>query len=243
MTDRGTPELDSELEQWLAEAREDGTDAPPPDLDAMLGDVEKKMEAADRSWVFWLRSRATWLRRLLAFAVAAVVVGVGGVLTLRANFGELPVAWIAIAVTSLAVLLGASLYLALRPLHQPPLPAVVRTGLIGASLAATLALALLAPADTIADDRGLLAHVTPCLVYGLLTGLPVFLLLRLLDRGRSTIAILAACAGGLTGNLVLQLHCPRNDAEHLMGAHFGVVLLFLGGLGAVHWIVGRLKDR
>ncbi|MEZ4337801.1 MAG: hypothetical protein R3B82_14375 [Sandaracinaceae bacterium] len=216
---------------------------PPADLDAMLGEVEKKMEAADRSWTFWLRSRATWLRRLLAFAAAAAVVGVGGVLTLRANFGELPLAWSATAVTSLAVLLGASLYLALRPLHEPPLMAWKRSALIGTSLVATLALALLAPADAIADDRGLLAHVTPCLVYGLLTGLPVFLLLRLLDRGRSTVAILAACAGGLTGNLVLSLHCPRNDAEHLMGAHFGVVLLFLGGLGAIHWLVGRLRDR
>lgn len=243
MTERGTPELDPELAEWLAEAREDGADVPPAELDGMLGEVEEEIAGADRSPWFWLRSRATGLRRAMAFAVAATVVAVGGALTLRADFAELPIAWTLTAVGSLAVLLSASVWLALRPLHRPPLPPWVRSTLIGASLVATCALALLAPADTVAGDQGLLAHVTPCLVYGLLTGVPVYLVLRLLDRGSSALAILAACAGGLAGNLVLQLHCPRNDAEHLMAAHFAVVLLFVGGLGAVHWVLRRLRER
>lgn len=244
MTERGTPGLDPELEEWLAEARADESVQPPPELERLLGEVEKDIEAADRSWLFWLRSRATWARRAIAFAAAMVVVGVGGVLTLRADFGALPFAWTATAVGSLALLLSASLYVALRPLHQPELPGWQRAALVGGSLAATSALALLAPADAAlaAGGEGFFAHVTPCLFYGLLLGVPVFLLLRVLDRGSSTVALIAACAAGLTGNLALQLHCPRTDAEHLMGAHVGVVVLFLAGLGAVHWLLRR-RDR
>lgn len=184
MTDGGIQtELDPKLEEWLADAREaEGAEAP-PDVDAMFGEVEKQVQVADRSWAFWLRSRATWARRAIAFAAAAAVVVFGGVLTLRADFTELPLAWTLTALGSLAVLLGGSLYLALRPLHQPPLRPWARAALIGSSLAATCALALLAPAQAVVGDQSFLRHVSPCLFYGMLVGLPVYLLLRLLDRG------------------------------------------------------------
>ena len=73
-------------------------------------------------------------------------------------------------------------------------------------------------------------------------GVPVYVALRLLDRGSSaTASLLAACAAGLTGNLVLQLHCPVDGVEHLMATHFSVALLFLVGLGLAHLVVRRLR--
>ncbi len=236
-------EIDPELEEWLKEARAEEDAAPTADFDDMLEGVEQKLKEADRSWTFWLRSRATSVRRAIAFGGAALVVLVAGTLSLRTNLAELPLPWLALAIGSLSVLLGASLYLGLRPLHQPELPGWARGGIIAATVVATCAIALFAPQDTVLGGETLLAHTSPCFLYGMLVGLPVYLLLRLLHRGGSTAALVAACAAGLTGNLVLQLHCPRGDVEHLMVGHFTVVLLFLGGLGAIHWFVERVRSR
>lgn len=243
MTREAQPELDPELEEWLAQAREAEDGPSDVDLDGMLGDVEGQIERAEGSWTFWLESRPTWLRRAVAIAAAVAVVGVGGAMVVRPDIAEQPVAFMAVALGSMGVLLGASLYFALRPLHQPPLPRWLRGVLIGATLASTCALALFAPHEVPEQSAGLLEHVSPCLFYGLLAGLPVYGLLRLLDRGGATVALLGACAAGLTANLALQLHCPRNDLEHLMAAHFAVVLLFVGGLGVVHWLIERARDR
>lgn len=245
MSESAHQELDPKLEEWLAEAR-DAEPEVPADLDRMLGDVEKKMEAADQSWTFWLRSRATWMRRLIALSAAGLVVGVGGVVTLRDNFAQLPVPYIVAALGSLGVLLGLSLHQALRPLHQPPIKGWQSRAIVGLTLLATAGVALLAPTDLpveIGASAGLFAHVGPCLFWGLLFGVPVYLMLRLLDRGSSTAALIAACAAGLSSNLVLQLHCPRSDPEHLMASHFAVALLFVAGLGIVHWVVDRRSTR
>lgn len=243
MSEHAHPELDPKLEEWLTEAA-GAQPAAPADLDRMLGDIEKKMEAADGSWTFWLRSRATWMRRAVALSAASLVVIVGGVLALRENFAALPMPYIAVALGSLGVLLGLSLHQALRPLHRPPLAGWQHGAIVGLTLFATAAVALLAPNDTPTDPTtGFFAHVGPCLFWGLLFGVPVYLLLRLLDRGSSAAALLAACAAGLAGNLVLELHCPRNDPGHLMAAHFAVAVLFVAGLGIVHWLVRRRRSR
>ena len=238
-------DIDPELERWLKEARELEEAAPVPGLDGMLVDVEKKLEQADRSWMFWLKSRASWMRRVIAFTATGLVVLLAGALTLRSNIGELPAAWLALTLGSLGLLLGVSVYCGLRPLHRPPLPRWLRVGVIGGTLLATAALALFAPqaglAGGFAGEGSLLAHATPCFFYGLLVGLPVFLVLRLLDRGGSTLALVAACAAGLTGNLVLELHCPRNDVGHLVVGHFGVALVFVAGLALIHWLIGRTR--
>jgi len=243
MSGDAQPELDPELQEWLAQARELEDDASDADLEGLLGDVEKQMEAADGRWTFWLESRPTWMRRAIAIAAAVAVVGVAGAMLVRPDIGEQPVAFMAVALGSMGALLSVSLFFALRPLHQPPLPGGVRAAVVGVTLASTCALAFFAPHEVPEQSVGLLQHVSPCLFYGLLAGLPVYGLLRLLDRGGVTVALLGACAAGLTADLTLQLHCPRNDLEHLMAAHFAVVLLFVGGLGVIHWLIERARNR
>jgi hypothetical protein len=61
-------------------------------------------------------------------------------------------------------------------------------------------------------------------------------LLRLLDHWA---APLSARRGGLLGNLVLQLHCPSHDVQHLMFGHFTVPLIFVVGLGSLHIFLRR----
>ena len=241
-TQPGAPELDPKLEEWLADAR-DADAAELPDLGPMLAEVEKDIAAAEKRPTFWLQTRPTWMRRAIAFAAAAIVVGLGGALTLRADLASRPPAFMAVALGSLALLLGLSLHQALRPLHRPPMPRGMRIGVVALTIGATLLLALLSPDDPadVGRGRGMLELVSPCLFIGLGLGVPIYLVLRLLDRGAGLGALLAACAAGLAGNLALQLHCPNDAPEHLMLAHFSVALLFVAGLGAVHALVRRLR--
>lgn len=243
MTDSHRDELDPELEEWLAGAREE--EAPRADYDAMLAGVEAKIDEAEKKPSFWLRTRSTAVRRVTAALAALAVIVVGGVLLTRRELGAIDPIHLAVALAALGALLGLSVHAALRPLHRPPPSPLARAATIALTLVSTFLLALLPPADAslhVAGDQGLLSHVSPCLFYGLLTGLPVYVVLRLLDRGTSAAPLLAACAAGLAGNLVLTLHCPRDDPQHLMLGHFSVALLFVAGLGLVH-LLARARDR
>ncbi|HJL19399.1 MAG TPA: NrsF family protein [Sandaracinaceae bacterium LLY-WYZ-13_1] len=247
MTDAGRearePELDPKLEEWLAQAREDDAAEAPPALDDLFEGVARDIEAAEKKPSFWLRTRATWMRRLIGGVTAALVVVLGGVLGMR-DLGELPALYVGAALASLVVLLGLSLHQALRPLHRPPLPRGAQAAVVALTLLATFLLALLSPhaPEEAAASRGAMELVSPCLFYGLFIGLPVYLVLRLLDRrGGVAAPLLAACAAGLAGNLTLQLKCPNDDPQHLMLSHFAVALLFVAGLGLTHLLVRRLR--
>lgn len=244
MTEESThasTELDPKLEEWLANAR-DADAGEVPDLGPMLAEVEKDIATAEKRPTFWLATRPTWMRRAIALASAAAVVAVGAI-TLRSDLATRPPAFVAVAIGSLAALLVLSLHQALRPLHRPPLPRGARIGMAALTIAATLLVALLSPHDPadVGRGRGMLELVSPCLFIGLGLGVPVYFVLRLLDRGAGLGALLASCAAGLAGNLALQLHCPNDAPEHLMLAHFSVALLFVAGLGVVHALVARLR--
>jgi hypothetical protein len=67
-----------------------------------------------------------------------------------------------------------------------------------------------------------------CAAFGAVMGLPVLVLALLARRSRleGVVAALAGVAAGLTGNLVLQIHCPNTNVVHQLLGHW-VVLLFL----------------
>ena len=52
-----------------------------------------------------------------------------------------------------------------------------------------------------------------CLSVGLLFGIPIYGLLRLLDRGSRISALIASLAAGLTGNMAIHLKCALNNQE------------------------------
>ncbi len=230
-------ELDPELSEWLADARALDEAAPSADYASMLREVEQDIARAESKPSFWLESRPTWMRRLIASIATMTVLVLGGVVMTHRDWSAISPLHLGVAFGALGVLLGASLHQALRPLQRPPLPRWARIGMGALTLVATFTLAILPMPDTHAAPIGEGLHVSPCLFFGLLMGLPVYLVLRLLDRGTSHAPLLAACAAGLIGNLVLELHCPRTDAPHLMLGHFTVALVFVLGLGAVHFFV------
>lgn len=210
----------------------------------MFAAVEARIRDAETRPSFWLRTRSTFARRGAAALAALVVVIVVGVILTRRDFACVDPLHLRIAVAALAALLGLSLHHALRPLHRPPLSGAARAATVVLSLAATFVLARVPPeqARFAPGDEALLSHVSRCLFYGLFMGVPIDLVLRLLDRGSSTSALLAACAAGAAGNLVLTLHCPSADTTHLMLGHFLVAVLFVASLGLVHAFV-RARER
>jgi hypothetical protein len=236
MTDRkDVVRPDPELEAWLTAARD--TRAPEADYGAMLASLEGEIAKAEKQPAFWLRSRSTTIRRAVAIGAAFSMVAVALLLGLRGDFDAHPLR-IGATLAALALLLALSAHQALRPIHRPPLPQWASAAIVALTIGATFAVALLAPEGELGRFP---PAVSPCFFYGLLAGLPVYLVLRLLDRGQSgwAASLLGGCAAGLLGNLVLTLYCPSHDMQHLMFGHAGVAVLFVAGLALVHAVVRR----
>jgi hypothetical protein len=143
------------------------------------------------------------------------------------------------SVTALGVGLWMLVRLALRPLHEPAPPAAVLRGALGAGLALPTALAFLLSAPFEGAPPPPLSAAGVCLGLGATLGLCVVIFLRALDRGghgSTRVALLAATAGGLAGNLSLELHCPSHALTHLLLGHATVGLLLLVTYGAFVWL-------
>lgn len=224
---------DPELEEWLSDARAADARAG-ADYAAMFSSVQGEIARAEKRPSFWLRSRSTMARRVIAIGAAGAIAAVAAVLALRSDLADHPLHW-AFALGALCALLFVSAHQALRPIHRPPLPAWGHALMIAATLGATFLIALLPPDGHFGAFP---PPVSPCLFIGLLAGIPVYFVLRVLDRGQGS-ALLGACAAGLLGNLVLTLYCPSHDTAHLMLGHFSVAALFVAGLGLVHVLLRR----
>lgn len=179
------------------------------------------------------------VRRWLAAVAASLAVAAAAVAALgtRRDLGELPGAWL--AAFSMLWLLGieALLGAAIIPRPGSVLPNARRAGAAGlvfGALAAGLlaAFAIAAPSSTIAPAgaANVVRYALPCIATGLgAAALPAALALWLT---RTTAPVhpgwLAAGVGsaaGAVGSLVLHLHCPIANANHLALAHGGVPLL------------------
>lgn len=226
---------DAELRAWLDEL---GRVSPPPDgeaLESIWRAVDAQTSAADAAPMFWWRSRPTRVRRAIGATGTALVIATGGLLALRSDFAQLPVIPTALVLGALLFLLGVALNDTLRPLHQP-MTSWTHGAVTAATLSATFLIAWLWPAD-VAETAlsGPTAHL-PCFFFGIAAGVPVYLLLRWLDRGPSNSVLTAACAAGLSANLVLQLHCPVDNTDHLLLGHFGAVAFIVLALGAARML-------
>ena len=73
---------------------------------------------------------------------------------------------------------------------------------------------------------------SPCMYLGLLLGIPVYAVLRLVDRGSPLSSVLAASTAGLLANLVLQVHCPVTSVGHRLVGHASIGPILLACLGA-----------
>ncbi len=194
----------------------------------------------------WLKSRRTWVRALLAVASGTLIFVYVLMWMRRPDFDAYPRERMLLTIGMMLGLMVASLWMGLRSLGRPPLPTWLQRGLTTVGVVAAFLLAAM-PSGYLTPQQFVSMELidvlgTPCFFLGLLFGVPVYALARVLDRGANPFsAILAALAAGLTGNLVLDVHCPRSDPTHLLFGHFSVVLVFVLAAGSLSWIERRVR--
>ncbi len=224
------------LEPLLGTAQDGGV----ADLDALFAGVSKQIATAEKKPAFRLKSQASSTRRMLGVLGFLMVVGLTLVTGPRADLADYPPHLLAMYLGSFAVLVLGSITMALRPLHRPALEGWRRWAFPILCVVATFGLVLIPGVhDHVAmrpgEAGGLLSHATPCATYGFALGLPIYALLRLLDRGDSLGRLHAACAAGLAGNVVLELHCPVGGSSHLLAGHAMVLVVYVGGMMLIEW--------
>ena len=228
------PELDAELAALLGPkgGSEGGTRGPAGPLPAGL----EKALAAERGPLASLRSRPTRSRTVLA--VLLVLATIGGVLALtrRPDLGFIPTSRMLLDVTLLAVPLVAALFVALRPLHRPPLPTWMNAALV---VAGTLAVVIVAslpmahaghPASIVGAGEDLVRRALACFAFGAAFAATTVVGLRALSRGSGGLwmpTIAVAIGSSLAGALALYFHCPITQPEHLWFGHVTVVVPFV----------------
>jgi drug/metabolite transporter (DMT)-like permease len=214
-----------ELDGGLAELARG--DAELEGLDALYADVRARIERDDEAPGAGLRALSTARRRALAACALGLFGVLGGVMLARPHLAARSPGPLAATLGLLCVLSFASAMLCLRAAHRPPLPAWATAAwvLTAVVTASAVLLASSAPQSGVAATA---PGSLPCLAVGLMLGLPVYFVLRLLDRGGTPHAVAGALAAGLVAVLLLELHCPVRAPIHLMVGHVGVVLAFVG---------------
>lgn len=191
---------------------------------ALYEHIQQDIEA-ERGPLAWLRNRSTPVR-LALWTTTAGAVWFG----LRAFKGtDLSDAFPSIV--GLALIVGAVMAVALRP-NDDYRPSRGQAVALLATGAAFLAVLVGARETGLVLTRG-------CVVAGLLTGIPVFVVGLLLDRDPPRGLGLTALAAGLSGGLMVQGACGDHHAGHLLLQHFGIAMV--GTL--VFTLVGHLLYR
>ncbi|HEX7479052.1 MAG TPA: hypothetical protein VF331_14700 [Polyangiales bacterium] len=192
------------------------------ELGSLLDALESRIDA-ERGVGAWLRTRPTWLRRVLALSCCALLSALafvygGASIALSSSRGLAAVAY--------GLLLVAVLDGLLRPI-QPHVRASSQLVWSVSAVSVPVWFALLAATGPGVADPPARAG---CLLLGLLVALLFLALLRLLDREQHAAddhAWLGVAAAGMLGNLALALYCPAGDTAHLLRWHAPVGLLLV----------------
>lgn len=204
-------------------------------MDRMFGELKSECSKSDRSLIGYLRSRSTMARRLIVLLVFATLGVVGWYAFPLVDEPGRTVQWIA-SLAAFCVLLILAMFMVTRPLQLPALPRWQSVCLTCVAVGATALAALwplpAAQAATHDHSGGFMAGA--CMGVGILLGVPVYALLRLVDRGNALGSLVAAAAAGVAGNFVLKAHCSVPGTSHELLGHASVAVLFVLGLGLVH---------
>lgn len=191
------------------------------------------------------------VRQLAALAGISLVYAAGlvAVLTVRRDFGELPVAWIVGAAAAWLAGFVVPCYLAMVPRPGSMTPRW-RWAAVSAAVTSVAFVAVglaVHPSGPSSLDYGWehVARGHGCLWLGLATALVPVVLGAMFLRGalpvRSRwIAAALGAGGGCLGGLLLHVHCPIADGFHIGLVHGGVVVV-AAALSAA--LVPRATDR
>ena len=208
-------------------------------MEHMFADVRSRCERSDRTLAGFLRSRSTAVRRVLVLTVFGALGLVGWFAFPLIDAEGRSLQWTA-SLVAFCVLLVLAIFMVTRPVHLPALPRWQSICLACVAVGATVVAAFWPiPAALAASthDHGGGVMAGACMGVGLLLGVPVYALLRLVDRGNALGNLVAAAAAGVAGNFVLKAHCSIAGTSHELLGHASVALIFVLGLGWVHrWI-------
>ncbi len=235
---------DAEIAEQLRDLAQSEAGPGSEELDRLYACVRQQCDANDRRFAGFVRTRATWIRRLLVVAAFALIAFIASrSLPMIAESARSTPRMMSLAAYLLLLLIAS--FLATRPLHLPPLAPWKAKAVAGLTVTATLIASLWPRAEAAAASNPLATDAPPfmfmaCLGIGLLLGLPVYALLRLFDQGNTFGNLMAAAAAGLAGNLLLNMHCPVHSGPHALCGHASVAVIFVLGLGLVHrWIPSK----
>ncbi len=229
---------------FVQRLRELSPDPPVPDgetLDEMFANVQGRCNQADSTFAGYVRSRSTMVRRMIVLGVFGVLGVLGWIMFPLVDESAQSVQWASTLLVFCALLLVAMLMVT-RPVYLPALKRWHVACLVMLAIGVSVVVAFWpsggAQAVSHEHDTGLMAGV--CMGFGLLLGVPVYALLRLVDRGNALGSLVAAAAAGIAGNLVLKAHCAIESTGHVLLGHASVIVLFIVGLGLVHrWIPSK----
>ncbi len=226
-------EHDAELGRGLAAQASDAVAVP----EDFFGQLEQKL-ARETGLRAWLRSRPSRLRFMLVLLPLLLVVIAGGVFRQRADFQQYPLArvMLLLSVYFVAIVLAFGKELSESPRRDPLRD---HWGLLAFALAVPF-LAAFAPATEASRQAGP-EGALGCFSYGALLTLPIAALLWAFDRDdRPSLrtVCLSAAALGLSGNLLLELHCGNGNAVHVLLGHASLGVAWLAA-----WAVTRRLSR
>ena len=232
-TDQQPTEDNDDLQGWLAALASDAPEEATSDALAALGQrVRVGIAAEDARPLAKLRQRPAWQRNALGVVSLGLVVGTTWAAFPREDMAHYPLARLALELGTLVAVFSLCLAVATRGAHLPELPRHWTYGLAGAAVLVVAAVGLLPPAHSHDPyvSQGLGELVSRCGLVGVVLALPVYALIRLLDRGSSLGALAAASAAGLVANTFLQAHCAITAQAHLLLGHAMVGVWLLLGL-------------
>ena len=234
-------ESDPELDSLLHAAGEAGGDVSGDDLDSMFSAAMGTVEEDEAKPAHWFRSRSTLVRRVMAIGAFVFICMMTAIAMPPTDWSSVQEPRVLLGMLALTVLFGAAVIVATRPLQLPELPRWKVVTLATLSVAATFVLAVTVAGEPMPghEHGSVWAHASPCMYMGLLAGIPVYGIARLLDRGAFLAPLLAAAAAGLAGNVALQIHCPMADPWHNLAGHASVALLFVGGMLLLERVLAR----
>jgi len=214
-------------------------------LSGMQRDLQK-----ERGMFAWLRSCSTPLRVAMSMCIVLVPAGAQLAFARRADLSEFPLPFLLIALAAYMMTAAFATKTLLAPLQQPKSVWSVRIAWM-ASLGLPLLFAVLSPDDgsqvapQLDNTVSFLRQAISCLRYGALLAIPGVISLALLDRqlarGKRFLFV-AACTGGIVGNLILLLHCANPNASHLLVGHATIAIALLIGVALVT-VVRRLVSK
>ncbi|MEZ4287065.1 MAG: NrsF family protein [Polyangiales bacterium] len=208
-------------------------------VDALYHSTIEQCRADKQSWVARFRDAATPKRALGVAVFFAMLLSVFFATAPDSVKNAMTARWWFTAFGYVALIFVSTAWL-LRPVYRPEI-SVRRIGWLAAcSMVAVIAFAFYTAHSNALESFNPQSTIA-CFGFGIAMAVPIFAVLRLVDRGTPLGNVLGAVASGVAAILLLQLHCPLASRDHLLFGHGSVLAAFLVVVLGLRWLRIRKK--